>query len=515
MIKLMEDSNLAVRGVIFAALLIELLFYARPLWNHRKVFGPLFLLISFGISAFQLVMFAYSLPLQIFIAIVASYRFFNIVRASYGLAPPARLLRNSFTTSWRLGLLTALTCMAAFYLSDHFLLQDWMLFVSVAFLAVALLCFQALRISVSRMKLPVAASNYASRDLPSITVAIPARNETKDLQECLRSLIATHYPKLEIITLDDCSQERRTPEIIRQFAHDGVRFLKGELPPEPWLAKNYAYEQLLRASSGEYILFCGVDARFEPGTINRLLEGVIESNKDMISLMPINHVSRGKILPYLIQPIRYAWEIALPRRWRKRPPVLSTCWVVKRSFLEGLGGFSGVMKSIQPERHFARQALKNQSYGFYHSAGSGAGLTSIKSGREQLNTAIRTRYPTVKRAPEKVLLLSLAEVGLAALPLFGILYGYYTQHPVLIIVNCITIILMSLIYGVIDKITYQSWKLVSFIAMPFALVYDALILNISMYRYEFSKVLWKGRNICLPLLQAIPNFPKLPKEHRH
>jgi len=70
------------------------------------------------------------------------------------------------------------------------------------------------------------------------------------------------YPKLEIIVLDDCSQNKHTPEIIRSFAHDGVRFIQGEHPKPTWLAKNQAYDRLAQESSGEFILFCGVDVRF-------------------------------------------------------------------------------------------------------------------------------------------------------------------------------------------------------------------------------------------------------------
>ena len=51
--------------------------------------------------------------------------------------------------------------------------------------------------------------------------------------------IASDYPKLEIIVLDDCSQDR-TAEIIRNFAHDGVRFIQSEDNKDNWLDKNKA-----------------------------------------------------------------------------------------------------------------------------------------------------------------------------------------------------------------------------------------------------------------------------------
>ena len=69
-------------------------------------------------------------------------------------------------------------------------------------------------------------THLVSADLPTVTVAIPARNETEDLAFCIESLVASNYPKLEILVLDDCSQDN-TPEVIKSFAHKGVRFLSG------------------------------------------------------------------------------------------------------------------------------------------------------------------------------------------------------------------------------------------------------------------------------------------------
>ncbi len=85
--------------------------------------------------------------------------------------------------------------------------------------------------------------HYYDRDLPTVSVLIPARNETVNLEECLSSLLLSDYPKLEIIVLDDCSVSKHTSDIIKNYAHAGVRFLAGNVPSNDWLAKNYAYQQ--------------------------------------------------------------------------------------------------------------------------------------------------------------------------------------------------------------------------------------------------------------------------------
>ena len=493
--------------ILSASALLEFLSYTKIGWKINKTI--VFFTLAGTLAGSILALRNLEVPISALFALIVFYRLFNIYKAAFGLVTPERRRRNSLTTSTRLFFISALL-LATSILNTGASTEvvNVYLTVSLLLLLFALMALGALKKSENRMDLPELSQNHASRDLPTITVAIPARNETEDLEECLRTLIASTYPKLEIITLDDCSQNRRTPEIIRGFAHSGVRFIHGEIPPAPWLAKNFAYEQLIQQANGEYIMFCGVDARFEPHSLTRLVEGIVQSEKDMISLMPVNHVSQGHIFPYLIQPIRYAWEIALPRRWRNRPPVISTCWIARKSFLKGQGGFAGIQQAILPERYLARHAVEAGTYGFYRSCYD-VGVSSVKSGPEQLDTAVRTRYPIVRRAPELVMLLSLSELCLATLPALFIIFGVLQDNVALIAVNAATIFVLSVVYGVMDKITYENWKFASFIAMPFALIFDAIVLHISMFKYEFSEVLWKGRNICLPLLETIPQFPRL------
>jgi glycosyltransferase involved in cell wall biosynthesis len=341
-----------------------------------------------------------------------------------------------------------------------------------------------------------------------VTVAIPARNETEDLDQCLASLVSSNYPKLEILVLDDCSQDRRTPEIIRQFAHDGVRFIAGNAPPEQWLAKNYAYKQLSDAANGEFILFCGVDVRFETQTISKIIESMIMADQKMVSVMPVNDRPEKLFESLLIQPLRYAWEIAVPRRWSKRPPLLSTCWVIRRDFLEENGGLQAVTRTILPERYFARNAHKQNKYSFYY-ADSQIGLRCVKSASEQRDTAIRMRYPQLHRRPEYAMAISVTEIAMLLGPGVMAVYAIYEKNVLLLLVNLAAIGIFNFVYVFMARMTYRHWIFLSPLIMPVALLYDVFLLNVSMKRYEFSDVYWKGRNVCIPVLQVYPTLPKI------
>jgi hypothetical protein len=357
-----------------------------------------------------------------------------------------------------------------------------------------------------RTRMPIVSSNIVpSHDLPTLTVAIPARNETDDLERCLTSLVASNYPKLEILVLDDCSQNRRTPEIIRSYAHDGVRFIQGRVPEDNWLAKNQAYQQLLEEANGELLLFCGVDIEFAPNSLRALVLAMLDKKKTMVSIMPKNTL-RDAGFPFgatLIQPIRYAWELALPRKLFRRPPVLSSCWVARRDMLTAAGGFAAVSRSIVPESYFARVSTIHDGYSFMQS-NEATGIVSNKSFVEQQSTAIRTRYPQVHRRVELVMLLTVSELVGVILPyaLFFVgLFGHLS--PQLLSISAATIIMLTVTYVLIVYVTYRA-LLVRAIWMPFfAIVADVILLNYSMFRYEFSEVVWKGRNVCIPVMYAV------------
>ena len=70
-----------------------------------------------------------------------------------------------------------------------------------------------------------------SQDLPTVSVCISARNETHAMTQCLERIVASDYPKLEVIVLDDGSRDN-TSLLIKSFAHAGVRFIEGSSLPD-------------------------------------------------------------------------------------------------------------------------------------------------------------------------------------------------------------------------------------------------------------------------------------------
>lgn len=489
--------------VVFgASALLELLLHtAKPLWRARK---PLAALVVLGLAFASSGVWMWRMnALSTLFLLISLYRIFNNVRLVRGRIPEEYLRRATWRTAWRLLLVQlAVLALSASWRYLHINGQTvWLLLAAAQCLAAAGILAATVR-RLRRTAWPDAGKGLSDRELPSVSVAIPARNETEDLQRCLESLVASDYSKLEVLVLDDCSQTKRTPEIIRSFAHDGVRFVQGEPPEDTWLPKNQAYHRLSQEASGDYILFCCADIRFKPDSIRLLVNEMLRKKKLMLSILP-ERATGAKARFSLVQSMRYWWELAPPRRIFNRPPVLSSCWMIARQALDKTGGFASVARAIVPEAHFAKELIKSDAYSFMRSSRS-LGIESAKTAADQRDTAVRMRYPQLHRRPQHVMALTTGELLFLVLP-FALSVAAFWAHIGLaahVLTGCAAAFLAAAYLLVARSTRVNVWWF-ALIAFPFVVLADIALVHYSMWRYEFSEVLWKGRNICIPVMHML------------
>lgn len=483
---------------------VELFVVVLPsVWWRRVLAVPVS--IALGLSALGLVIVHPNIP-TLLLGFMSAYRVANMWRLVR-----ARMHEKYLRRATRQASLWIITLQAAVLLVWELAAAErmstyhvWLALVSIDAICAGILFASTMR-HMRTTRPPLSPVSVSTHDLPTLTVAIPARNETEDLEACLTSLIASDYPKLEILVLDDCSQNRHTPEIIRSFAHNGVRFIQGHVPEDNWLAKNQAYQQLLDEANGELMLFCGVDARFTPESLRTLVTSMLAKKKSMISLIPKNsfRTTGFSFGVTLVQPMRYAWELALPRKLFRRPAVLSSCWIARRDLLTTAGGFAAVSRSIVPESYFARVSAIHDGYSFMQSS-EAIGIVSTKGLAEQQETAIRTRYPQAHRRLELVMILTLSELVGIILPYTLLILSILGMLSLaLTVMSLITIVVLTATYGIIVYMTYRRYLWRTLWMPPFAVFADVLLLNYSMVRYEFFEVIWKGRNVCIPVMYSV------------
>jgi chlorobactene glucosyltransferase len=164
------------------------------------------------------------------------------------------------------------------------------------FLAFALTCaFYTFLQKVKKSTIP-------SRDLPFVSILVPARNEEGKIARCLDSLLKQDYPNFELIVIDDRSTDK-TGEIIEDFARRDSRitFVKGKDAPAGWIGKCNALAHAVGYASGEYYVFTDADTYHEPNSIRDSISYAVENKADLVSFVPLQEL--GSAWERLVMPV--------------------------------------------------------------------------------------------------------------------------------------------------------------------------------------------------------------------
>jgi glycosyltransferase involved in cell wall biosynthesis len=325
-------------------------------------------------------------------------------------------------------------------------------------------------------------------DIPSVSICIAARNETHALAQCLERVLKSDYPKLEVLVLDDSSNDD-TSLIIKSFAGAGVRFIAGAPLPNEWLGKNHAYQTLIDEASGDYVLFLDVDTAIQPGTVTKLVRQLIANNRSMLSVLPRREDSYHASA--LFGTMRYQWELLLASR--KSPPASSALWMVERRKLDELGvGLKNYGRSVRPERHLARQLQRQRSY-WYLIGTKELGVAIEKRLQSQRETAVRLYYPASGRR-FVLWALTLAFFFLLDTPIVVIFSGAWNQHTFMW-----SVAIIALTYSGFILYTLKTYggatRLLRVLIWPMLIIQEIILLIMSFITYRFGTVTWKGRPV--------------------
>jgi glycosyltransferase involved in cell wall biosynthesis len=323
---------------------------------------------------------------------------------------------------------------------------------------------------------------------PSVSVCIPARNETHAMTQCLERVLASDYRKMEVIVFDDESADN-TSVLINSFAHAGVRFVSGTDLPDGWLGRNHAMEVLAREASGTYVLFLNVDTYISPTTISQLVDYAVGEQLEMVSVIPSrNDVWRTSVL---LGHLRYFWEIILARA--TSPATSTSLWMVKRhTFLDTIGGLRSHSAAVAPEGRIAA-IIGSKAYRCLV-ADRSLGVSYEKKWSSQYETSRRSLYPMVGgtwigAVVACVLLL------LLNLPLFTVLSGVVTGWTFVHSVALLFLALFALIYG---RYTHATWRRnwwIGVIAWPVVILQELAMFLSSVIGYANGTITWKGRSV--------------------
>ncbi len=123
--------------------------------------------------------------------------------------------------------------------------------------------------------------------LPAVSIVIPVRNEERNLEQALQSVLALDYPDLEIIVVNDRSTDD-TGAILEKMAERDARLAVVTLDdlPAGWIGKPHALHVGAQQARGEFILFTDADVVFHPSVLRKAMAHVQANGFDHVTLIP-------------------------------------------------------------------------------------------------------------------------------------------------------------------------------------------------------------------------------------
>jgi hypothetical protein len=140
-------------------------------------------------------------------------------------------------------------------------------------------------LTLFRQHMPGIASS--TTDLEPVSVLIPARNEENTIENAVRAVLASRGVELELIILDDGSQDATYERVQRLAAEDSrVRLAKGTPLPADWCGKQHACATLAGLARHPVLVFIDADVRLAPKALAYGVALLKNSRAGLISGFP-------------------------------------------------------------------------------------------------------------------------------------------------------------------------------------------------------------------------------------
>jgi len=223
-----------------------------------------------------------------------------------------------------------------------------------------------------------------SKSQPFVSVLIPCRNEQEYIAECIDSFLSQKYRNLEILILDDHSEDH-SAKILSDYesCYDNVAIIQGQKLPNGWTGKNWACHQLYMESKGEVLLYCDADTKMDRELIKDSVSVLEARALGFLTLFPQRN--GGNLFDRWILSFT-SWVIAswipLWLAYRTRIGVLAVGFgqflMLRRSAYEAIGGYEKLRANSLDDFEIARRI---QSAGIDWRVHSGVGRLTTASYR--------------------------------------------------------------------------------------------------------------------------------------
>lgn len=330
------------------------------------------------------------------------------------------------------------------------------------------------------------------RSKSSFDILIPARNEALSIAGCVQSAISQlEAGSSRILVFDDNSTDE-TPRILETFADDRVEILtNNQNPPQGWLGKNWACNQLAQKTSAEYLVFLDADVILEPSAVSQAIALMQKHSLDLVSPYP-RQISKG-ILGLLIQPLlQWSWLTTVPLGIARRSTRASLAvangqfLVVQRDAYLASGGHHGVKDKVLDDIELLRLLLAHGYRGSVIDGTHLASCTMYKDSQELIDGYSKSLWCAFGGPLGSIVTVSFL-LYVYVVPCLG----FFNNNLEIALIGWTS----GLAGRLITDIKTGHRNILAALFHPISIVCFAYLNLISWWRHTHDELIWKGRKL--------------------
>ena len=200
---------------------------------------------------------------------------------------------------------------------------------------------------------------------PLVSVLVPARNESENIEKCINSLVNQDYPNFELIVLDDNSEDDTLIKLQKlKDRYPQINVYLGENLPEGWTGKNFACHTLSQYAKGEWLLFTDSDTVHRNDSISSSVKSAIREKAKLLSIMPeivITTIPEKIFIPIIHFALLsfFPLKIINTFRYPKAVIALGPFMLINAEFYRKIGGHENIKDKIVDDLKLANEVKKN------------------------------------------------------------------------------------------------------------------------------------------------------------
>lgn len=349
---------------------------------------------------------------------------------------------------------------------------------------------------------------YASN--PLVSVLIPARNEAANIGNCLAGLLAQNYKNMEIIVLDDHSEDK-TAEIVQEFAkhYPQIHLIQGRPLPPDWTGKNWACQQLSAAARGIIYIFTDADNTHAPNAVENTVRWMQRYDLSMLSAFPQQQTQTmpEQLAVPVVDMFVYA-GLPLWLTYISPYPSLAAAngqWIAftRQAYIE-LGGHLSVRQHVVEDVELSR-ATKSRGLRMITTAGTDTVFCRMYNSFDSVWTGF------TKNLFGLVGYSSIGFFALLTLLLVACILPYCTVWFADYRWISLGAIVLNLLLRLLISLKYKHPLLVSVLLHPVSIGFVIAIGINSFIRVKQGRIEWKNRSINTSALLKDISFEELQK----